>query len=126
MLQDIWILNKEGNVLFHREFDVELEAQLFGALVSAMNTFIQEIATQSLKSFELKNTRFSFIAEKDFLFITSSSKKCKSKKILQQLETIKKKFFKSFPDSFFQNWDQDISCFARFKDEINNYLETPV
>ncbi|GAG63928.1 unnamed protein product, partial [marine sediment metagenome] len=34
ILQDIWILEKSGIVIFHREFDKVVSPQLFGAMMS--------------------------------------------------------------------------------------------
>ena len=126
MLQDIWILTRDGVVVFNRVFDETIEIQLFGALMSAINTFVEELSSESLESFEIQDTRYSILKKNEILFIASSSNKFKEKKIHQNLEYIQEKFFELYPDSFFQNWDHDISCFENFKDEIKDILENPI
>ncbi|KKM72420.1 hypothetical protein LCGC14_1420660, partial [marine sediment metagenome] len=37
LIQDIWILAESGIVLFHRVFNKQIDAQLFGALMTALN-----------------------------------------------------------------------------------------
>ena len=44
ILRDIWILTDSGIVLFHRTYDQDLDEQLFGSLLSALNSFAEEIS----------------------------------------------------------------------------------
>lgn len=126
VIQDIWILNDNGIVLFNRVFNEELEAQLFGALMSALNSFAQQISDGGLKNFELSNKRFTLIKKRGFLFIASSSNKFKGKKVTLELEVIARKFNNQYPDDFFKRWDNDVNIFMDFKNDIENALEDPV
>ncbi len=126
VIQDIWILNNDGIVLFNRVFHEQIEAQLFGGLMSALNSFAQQLSDDGLKNFELSNKRFTLIKKKGFLFIANSSKKFKEKKVIQELEEISLKFNNQYPNEFFNEWDHDISIFSEFKKEIEDALEDPV
>ena len=126
VIQDIWILNSNGIVLFNRVFHEQIEAQLFGALMSALNSFAQQLSDDGLKNFELSNKRFTLIKKKGFLFIANSSNKFKEKKVIQELGEISLKFNNQYPDDFFKEWDNDVSIFSDFKKEIEDALEDPV
>ena len=60
ILQDIWILSHSGTVLFSRVFEPQMENQLFGALMSALNTFAEQLADGGLSNFELSEKKFVF------------------------------------------------------------------
>lgn len=126
VIQDVWILDDNGIVLFNRVFDDKIEVQLFGGLMSALNSFAQQLAEGGLKNFEISNKRFTLIKKKGLLFIANSSKKFKEKKVILELEIIAQKFNTQYPDDFFKKWDHDINLFSDFKNEIENALEDPV
>lgn len=126
VIQDIWILNSNGIVLFNRVFHEQVEAQLFGALMSALNSFAQQLSDDGLKNFELSNKRFTLIKKKGFLFIANSSNKFKEKKVIQELGEISQKFNNQYTDDFFKEWDNDVSIFSDFKKEIEDALEDPI
>ncbi len=126
VIQDIWILDDNGIVLFNRVFHEQVEAQLFGGLMSALNSFAQQISDGGLQNFEISNKRFTFIKKRSFLFIANSSKKFKEKKVILELEGIAQKFNNQYPDDFFKRWDNDVNVFINFKNEIENALEDPV
>ena len=127
VIQDIWILNDNGIVIFNRVFNEQLEAQLFGSLMSALNSFAQQISDgQGLNNFEISNKRFTLIKKRSFLFIANSSKKFKEKKVILELEKIAQKFNDQYSEDFFKGWDNDVNIFIDFKNEIENALEDPV
>ncbi|MEJ2251559.1 MAG: hypothetical protein P8Y97_18125 [Candidatus Lokiarchaeota archaeon] len=67
LLQDIWILNQNsGVVLFHRVFDETVDVQLFGGLMSALNSFAEVLSQEGLTSFDLSSKRFSILKKKVF------------------------------------------------------------
>jgi hypothetical protein len=103
-----------------------VEAQLFGALMSALNSFAQQLSDGGLQNFELSNIRFTLIKKRGFLFIANSSNNFKEKKVILELEIIAQKFNNQYPDDFFKGWDNDVSIFVDFKNEIENALEDPV
>ena len=126
VIQDIWILDDNGIVLFNRVFHEQVEAQLFGALMSALNSFAQQISDGGLQNFEISNKRFTLIKKRGFLFIANSSNNFKEKKVILELENIAKKFNNQYPDDFFKGWDNDVNIFIDFKNKIENALEDPV
>ncbi|MFO7794885.1 MAG: hypothetical protein ACQERB_00505 [Promethearchaeati archaeon] len=123
VLQDIWILDRNsGVVLFHRVYDEELDVQLFGGLMSALNSFAEILSKEGLTSFELSQKRFGILKRNNFLFIGNCAKKVKEKKIIEELEIISEKFFEIYAD-ILDSWQGDITMFQSFEKEIEDSLE---
>lgn len=122
-LQDLWILTETGVTLFSRVYDEKINDQFFGALMSALNKFAEQISEGGLSHFQLKDKRFSILKDRDLLFIANSnSAKISEKKALTELNSIADKFFKNFSD-ILENWDNDVSVFEGFEHEIEDSLE---
>lgn len=113
-IQDIWILGDNGKVIFKRVFDQQLNTNLFGHLVTAMDSFAKELEEGDLSNFELGDRRFTIKKEKDLIFIANSSNKNGNKKIKENLEKISEKFF-----MFYQR------KISNFEKEIEDLLEDP-
>lgn len=122
MLQDIWILYKSGIVIFHREFNETVSPQAFGAMMSALNTFAEQLADGGLSNFELNNKRFTIIKKYDLIFIANSSKRFNQKKINRELEKISKKFLKLYSEKL-ENYKGQIGAFTQFEEIIVDSLE---
>ena len=125
-IQDLWIQRIDGIVIFSRVFHQTIEDQLFGALMSALNAFAQEISNGGLTSFEVKNIRFTIVKKENLFFIANSSKKHREKKILAELEQIAKKFIEQYPETNSDEWDGSIDEYETFESKITDALEDPV
>lgn len=123
--ENLWILTNTGVVVFNHVLDVQLKTQLFGALMSALNSFAEQLAEGGLSNFELSEKRFIIMKKNEFIFVASASKKVKEKTIIEQLENIANHFFEKYSD-ILKNWDQDISVFSDFKNEIEASLNGSV
>ena len=127
ILQDIYILTSSGVVLFNRVFDPQIKTQLFGALMSALNSFAENLAEGGLSNFELSDKRFIIMKKNDFLYVANSSTKVKPKRVIEQLELVAKKFFELYPLEWFKNdWNNEVSIFEEFEKEIHDLMEDPV
>ena len=127
ILQDIWILTNSGVVLFNRAFDKNMKTQLFGALMSALNSFAEKLSDGGLSNFELSNKRFIIMKKSSFLYVANADKKVKEKKVIEQLEKVSVKFFEIYPVEWFKkDWDNDISVFSDFATHIEESLEDPI
>ena len=127
VLQDIWILTNSGVVLFNRVFDKGMKTQLFGALMSALNSFAEKLSDGGLSNFELSNKRFVIMKKSGFLYVANASKKVKEKKVIEQMEKVSEKFFQKYPPDWFKtSWDNDVSIFTDFESEIEESLEDPI
>jgi len=123
LLQDIWILAESGVVVFDRVFDEKVNAQLFGGLMSALNTLAEQLSKGGLSNFQLSNKRFSVIKKNQFVFIASSSKDSNLKKVDQELMNVANRFFELYPKDLLSLPNGDVSPFQDFEKEIENSLE---
>ena len=89
----MWIVSEGGLVVFSRVYEKTLDEQLFGALLTALNSFAEEIAQDGLSNFELSDIRFTILKKSRFIFIANSDKKIKPKRVLQELKDVMSKFF---------------------------------
>lgn len=130
IIQDLWILTDGGIVLFNRVFDPKVCVQLFGALMTALDSYSKEVmvGNEGLKSFQISNIRFTIVKKKNLLFVANSNKNVKNKKVLEVLDTISDKFFHKYSELFekFEDWNMNINLFLDFEKEIENQLEDPV
>ena len=130
VIQDLWILTDAGIVLFNRVYDPKVCAQLFGALMTALDSYSKEIGMGhgGINNIEIKNIRFTIIRNRNLLFVANSSKKFKEKKVLNELDKISERFITKYSEFIndFENWNMEISIFSDFEGEIEDILENPV
>lgn len=127
VLQDLWVLQATGVVVYRRVFNENVNTQLFGGLMSALHTFAQELSSGGLTNFELSSIRFTILKSNGFLFVANAAKKVKEKKVQEELTKVAKKFFNQYPPDWFKSdWDGDISYFTDFEKEIVDTLQDPI
>ncbi len=122
VLQDVWILHKSGIVVFHRPFKESVAPQLFGAMMSALNSFSEQLADGGLSNFELNNMRFTIIKKSDLLFVANSSKQFNQKQVNRELVKISKKFLKLHSKEL-ENYQGQTGAFSQFVEKIEDALE---
>ena len=123
ILNDIWILTQNGVTVYSRVQDPRINPQLFGAIMSALNSFAEQLSNGGITNFELSKIRFTILKKKDFIFVANSSNKAKEKKVLNELSRVAQKFFKLYSEEILDKWDNDINIFANFQNEIKDSLE---
>jgi hypothetical protein len=125
VLQDIWILTDSGTVIWSRVFNPKMDKQLFGALMSAINTFAMEIGKEGLTNIQLTDKSFFIFKKKELLFITNAPNKVKEKRVKHELKWIADKFFELYSEEL-KIWDRNTLIFSDFKNHIENSLEKPI
>ena len=125
IVQDLWILSEGGIVVFNRVFNPKINEQLFGALMTALNSFAEELIKGGPMSFELSSVRYTIFKSNTFLFISNSAKKIKEKNVKEELQKISDKFFLKYSNTL-ENWDYEISVFSDFEPEIEDSLEDTI
>jgi hypothetical protein len=129
VVQDLWILEDSGIVVFSRVFNPKVNEQLFGALMTALNTFASELASGGLTSFELSEMRFTLLKtnynSQRYLFVCNSSKKVNTKKVMDEILLIKDKFFEIYGKKL-EKWDGDVNLFSDFETQIEDSLEETI
>ncbi len=122
----MWIISEGGIVIFSRVYEETLDEQLFGALLTALNSFAEQIAQEGLSNFELGDKRFTILKKAHIIFIANSDKKIKPKKVLQELQAVIDIFFTVYSKETIDNWDGDVSIFSNFEREIEDSLDDPI
>lgn len=123
LLRDLWILTENGTTVYSRVIDPRVNPQIFGALMSALNTFAEKLTEGGISNFELSNIRFFIIKRNHFIFVANSSSKIKIKKVQKELDDISEKFFALYPEEMLKKWDSDVGLFDNFVNSITNSLE---
>ena len=119
VIKDLWILSEGGLLLYKQIFDERIDVQMYGSLMSALSSFAQEIIDGGLHSIELDLIRYIALKVNDFLFVSTSSKKVKEKKVQEELRKISQKFFQLYSLDWFKNkWKNDTRVFENFGKEI--------
>ena len=124
VINDIWILTDTGVTVYSRVVDSRINPQLFGALMSALNSFAEQLADGGITNFELSKLRFTIIKKNNFIFVANSLNKKKEKKVLNELKTVSERFFELYPKEILENWDNDVTIFSNFGEEIQDSFET--
>ncbi|TXT56182.1 MAG: hypothetical protein BAJALOKI2v1_620016 [Promethearchaeota archaeon] len=127
ILQDIWFIKENsGIVLLHREYNKDFQPQLFGGLMSALNSFAKGLDEDGLSSFELDDKKYCFKKCDGIISIASTSKDEDDKKVNSKLERLLNLFLKRYSKEFFKSWDGNIEAFSEFQEKIKEETETQV
>ena len=119
-------MSEEGIVLFSRVFNPKVDDQLFGGLMSALNTFAESLSDGGLSNFELSDKRFALMKMNKLLFVANASLTVKDKKLREEIKKIAEKFFTKYSEDIIKEWNYDISVFYDFKKEIEDALKNPM
>ena len=117
-LKDILIITESGKVVASKISNPQIEDQIFGMLFSALSTFTQELTHEQLKGLEFNNLRFDLINRNHFIFLASSSRKIKHKKVLRILDHVTTLFFQRYPGEELNKWDGNVNIFHELEDYI--------
>ncbi|MFW9901445.1 MAG: hypothetical protein ACFFDY_09160 [Candidatus Thorarchaeota archaeon] len=123
ILRDLWILTEDGLTLFSRVINPNIGPQVFGGLMSALNTFAENLSEGGMTKFELSSVRFTIEKKHNFLFVANSSNDVKPKKVMKELKKVAELFFKVYPEDIIKNWSRNIKEFSNFKEHISDSLE---
>ena len=123
ILRDLWILTEDGLTLFSRVINPNIEAQVFGGLMSALNTFAENLTEGGMTKFELSSIRFTIEKNHNFIFVANSSNGVKPKKVMKELKKVANMFFEVYPEDIIKNWSRNIKFFSNFKEHITDTLE---
>lgn len=126
VIQDIWILNDAGAVLFNRVLDKKVDEQLIGALISALNLLAEELEKGGLSNFEIKDKKYIILKQHGISFIVNSPKKAKEKKVKEEMKRIVDKFFNLYSKDILDNWDNDVNLFSDFENHIKDSLQDTI
>ena len=122
ILQDIWIVDFSGIVLYHRAYNKQIDAQLFGGLMSALNKLAEEISEKRITRIDFENKCFGILKKEKILFIANADEDIGSNTIIYELKLIAYKFFNLYREVLNNRELRDISAFYNFTEKIKDSL----
>jgi hypothetical protein len=129
-IQDLWILTESGIVLFYRVNNPKVNTHLFGALMSAFSSFAKGLmgTSEEISGFEIKYTRFTILKNGRIMFVASSYKNVKEKRINTQIKIIAQKFTDKYSSILnnFDNWNSEVTAFSDFNEELDDLVRKPI
>lgn len=96
IVKELWIITENGTVLFHHALYSSVDPDIFGGLMSALNSFSEVLTEGGLANIDLDYNSFYFFQKKDIIFIANCFQEIKEKKIMQILNRIAIKFYKVY------------------------------
>ena len=118
-IEDFWILKNSGIVIFHYQPKDEVDKNFFGAITIALNSYADILSKGGLSSFQFISKKFTFLKEKELIFVAKSSIKTKDSHVKQELHEISDKFFEKYSDNFINDWKGNIRIFTDFEKIID-------
>jgi len=113
-IDDLWVLLKTGALIFHYS-EKSVDPTLFGAILSALNTYSENLAEGGVSEFEFKKNRINFLKLQNIMIVALSSTQIKQKKVKNALEDIATKFFNLYSEDYIDKWHGDVKYFSEFK-----------
>ena len=110
-------------MLYHRHFNDDMDDQLFGGILSAINMFSEQFIKEGLSSFELSSKLFTLKKQHDIIFLVNSAPDVSKERLNKELDVIVQKFFEIYPKDVLTNWNGEVSMFRDFEDKIQNSLQ---
>ncbi|TXT61716.1 MAG: hypothetical protein BAJALOKI1v1_1100005 [Promethearchaeota archaeon] len=127
IIDELWIITIDGIVLFSHTFKHAIDPQLFGALLSAINSFSEEVADEGLSDFQFGERQFLLFKKRDLLFLGSSHDIKKKNIINKELESIARKFFEKYPlKGRKDDWNKEVSVYKDFGKEIEDAFQDSI
>jgi len=127
VIEDLWILNDAGILLFNHFYEEAVNPDLFGAIMSIFHTNSKEISNGTgLLSFEFITKKFNIMKKENLIFIAGSPIKENKKNntlIKKELEIIANKLINLYSLEFLRNWKGDTTFFSDFESQINDSLK---
>jgi len=118
----VWVVTETGIALFSQVFNQDHDPQLFAGVLSALNSFSEQISEGGLSNFQVSEIHFSMIKRMGLIFVASSNPRAKKKKALDELNIIAEKFLNKY-SKILEDWNSDISQFTDFSQVIADSLE---
>jgi len=127
VIEDLWILNDEGILLFNRFYKEAVNSDLFGAIMCTFYAYSKEISNGTgLLSFEFITKKFNLMKKENIIFVAGSPIKENKKNntlIKKELEIIANKFINFYTIEFLRNWKGDTANFSNFESQIKDSLK---
>jgi hypothetical protein len=130
----VWVIDKDGQILFSQEMFPQGEPQtnisLFSGLIVTIQKFIQELGEKDAERIEMGTDKIFISKDRatEIIFIIKTTQKANNRKITKLVSKIQKDFLKSFSPYLDKYSPKELQLYISniFKSYIDKLLETPL
>lgn len=125
-IRDLWILLKEGLLIFQHVISEDVNPDLFAGMLSALNTFAKNLSEGGITSFDIdEHKRFVLVKKNHCIFVTRTLCKYDIDLIQKELGSIAKLFSEKYENKKLKDWvGGDTIEFSKFEEELKRFLDT--
>ena len=104
LIDELWIIKPDGTTILNERKDLTIDEQLFGGLLTAINSFLIEIGLDQCQTIVTDNAKLTILysTSPSLIFIARSSPNASDKIVKEKLKAIQSKFI-----THFKNWAKD-------------------
>jgi hypothetical protein len=123
VVDEFYIIAESGLCYYSKSRRKEIDQTFFSALLSALNTLSEEIASKGIDSLVLQKEKFTISKLGHLMFIIRTVQKTKDTEIRKELAEMKQIFLQFFsPSELEANWDGDINRFRILDKEYDRFF----
>ncbi|OLS15580.1 MAG: hypothetical protein RBG13Loki_0786 [Promethearchaeota archaeon CR_4] len=112
VVDEFYIIAESGLCYYSKSRKKEIDKTLFSALLTALNSLSEEIASKSIDSLVLQNEKYIISRLGQIMFIVRTGTKTRDSAIRKELAEMKQIFLLYFsPKELEANWDGDLNRF---------------
>nr|MDO8113217.1 hypothetical protein [Candidatus Sigynarchaeota archaeon] len=123
MLDELWIMQQDGILLYYRVAEEKQNQALFGSFMSAIEAFANKIDLGNMTSFKLGSKKFILKKNHDLYFIADFPAGINLKKAEAVLSDLSNLFISTYHDEL-RDFSGNITPFKGFDDKIKEYMDT--
>ena len=99
-----------------------MHADLFGGLMSVINTFANKITEDGISNIEFSSKHFCIYKKNNVLFVGNSTKDISENQLSKELKVVSDIFFNTYPEGILYNFDGNVKRFHEFGVKIKDSL----
>ena len=133
MVEELWIINRDGICYFHRWINrnteienitnhVQIEEQLFSGLLSGILKFTSQVTSDKIEKIEMKEGKFLFFTKKELIFIVRTKIHDSDDKIKTKIQLLEELFIQKF-DNQLDEFNGDINKFQIFEKDLDEIFK---
>ncbi len=122
LLDDIWIIRKEGTVLYHREDDDLDDHQLVGSFMSAIDAFARQIDKGGLSNFQIGTKKYIVLKNDELYFLASCAANINPKKAQDALIFLSGFFLTTYKAEL-REFNGNVKPFINFESKLRESMD---
>ncbi len=123
MIENLWILTKEGVLLFSKNYaKLNKPDDLLACFFTAVDIFIREVAKEEIKKIIMKNHKFNYIIGDDLIIVISTNEYNNDILIQNLLREVKIIFLEKYSEEL-KLFSGDIIAFKIFDKDLRELIK---